>query len=587
VRTSPPQPSADLRRDADRLLLRASAAGLGWSTALVLATALGAVVVLARPAAMAAAVDAATSSDRSHAGAVAWFAVVTGAVLASAVVAQLTEACGVARITSWLRLRLVDHALALGLRGQARFPAGDLASRVVTAAPHAAGLTPLVVDTVAGIVLALGSAVALWLIDWRIVVALALAAPVGVVVASLLVQSTAALATDYQRAQADVAGRLLEAQRGARTIRASDTLGQEVERVLAPLPRIAAAGRAMWDVLGLSAGRVGLVGPVVHLVALAVAGHGVAAGRVSPGQLLAAIGYIPMALGLLDGIGSLADLGAQRASARRLTEVLTVPVPPPGRCPLPDGPGELRFAGVTVRAGGSPVLDGIDLVVPGGSSMAVVGRSGAGKSTLARLAGRLADPDEGSVSLDGVPLDELDVQALRDAVAHAFERPALLGTTVADAITYGAPGAVRRGDVEAAATVARADGFIGRLPCRYDTALDVVPMSGGERQRLGLARAVARAGRVLVMDDATSSLDTVTEAQVTGALARVAQGRTRVVVAHRAGTAARCDAVVWLEAGRVRGVASHAELWSDPAYRAVFGAGVDEPAGDLTLAGGR
>jgi ATP-binding cassette subfamily B protein len=173
------------------------------------------------------------------------------------------------------------------------------------------------------------------------------------------------------------------------------------------------------------------------------------------------------------------------------------------------------------------------------------------------------------VLLDGVPLGEVDATVLRDAVAYAFERPDLVGTTVADALALGAPW-MRRLEVEAAATIAQADGFVRRLPDGYDTPMASMPMSGGERQRLGLARAVARGQRLLILDDATSSLDSVTEAQIRAALATAAGNRTRLVVAHRASTAAQADAVAWLEGGRVRRVGSHDELWRDPAYRAVF-----------------
>jgi ATP-binding cassette subfamily B protein len=205
----------------------------------------------------------------------------------------------------------------------------------------------------------------------------------------------------------------------------------------------------------------------------------------------------------------------------------------------------------------------VDLEVPGGAAVAVVGRSGAGKSVLGALAGRLRDPDEGEVCLDGVSLAELSHAALRAAVGCAFERPVLVGANVADAI---APGAAI-GDVEAAARAVHAHEFVSRLPHGYRTELAAAPMSGGERQRLGLARAW-RAARLLVLDDATSSLDMVTELQISRTLTE--GDRTRLVVTHRRSTAARADLVVWLDRGRVRGVGSHASLWADPAYREVF-----------------
>jgi ATP-binding cassette subfamily B protein len=217
------------------------------------------------------------------------------------------------------------------------------------------------------------------------------------------------------------------------------------------------------------------------------------------------------------------------------------------------------------------VLRDVSLVVPAGSLVAIVGQSGAGKSLLGALAGRLVEPDNGEVRLDGVPVAELQRSELRAAVVYGFERPALIGETVRDAIAFGAfrPRPYR---VVEAALEARAGEFIGRLPWRYNTPIAAAPLSGGEVQRIGLARTFAHAGRVMVLDDVAASLDTVTEHQISQVLLSGALAdRTRLVVAHRVSTAATADFVVWLEAGAIRAVASHAELWGQHDYRALFG----------------
>ncbi len=167
---------------------------------------------------------------------------------------------------------------------------------------------------------------------------------------------------------------------------------------------------------------------------------------------------------------------------------------------------------------------------------------------------------------------------LRAEVGYAFERPALLGGTIAGTIGFGAFEPAEPGIVQAA-RAARADGFVRRLPAGYDTGCADAPLSGGEVQRLGLARAFAHPGRLLVLDDATSSLDTVTERDVSRAILRDTPAGTRLIVAHRAATAARADQVAWLEDGRVRAVAPHAWLWELPDYRAVFeDGGAPDPA---------
>ncbi|MEU5153589.1 ABC transporter ATP-binding protein [Glycomyces sp. NPDC021274] len=237
--------------------------------------------------------------------------------------------------------------------------------------------------------------------------------------------------------------------------------------------------------------------------------------------------------------------------------------PPAG--PAGDHPtrGHLELRAVTVEGPAGPLLDEVTFSVPGGAVAAIVGASGSGKSVLAAVAARLRDPDRGEVRLDGVPLHHLSSDALRDAVGIASERPALAGATLADAMGPGRP----RAAVTAAAAAVGADGFAERLPDRYDTPLEQVPMSGGEAQRIGLARAW-RAQRLLVLDDATAALDAVSELRIAEALA--ASGRTRLVVTHQVRVAAQADLVVWLEAGKVRGSGPHRALWTDPDYREVF-----------------
>ncbi|GAA2925368.1 hypothetical protein GCM10020221_21710 [Streptomyces thioluteus] len=177
--------------------------------------------------------------------------------------------------------------------------------------------------------------------------------------------------------------------------------------------------------------------PLLQITVLAVAGVLLSRGRISVGDLLAASRYAVLATGVGMLNGRIGALVRARAAGRRIAEVLAVPAVRHGTLRLPPGPGTLELRGVGAVRGGRPVLDGVDLVVPGGTSLAVVGRSGSGKSVLAALAGRLADPDSGTVALDGVPLPDLSHDELRRAVGHAFERPALLGATVGDALAFG------------------------------------------------------------------------------------------------------------------------------------------------------
>ncbi|MFI1561995.1 ABC transporter ATP-binding protein [Streptomyces sp. NPDC020490] len=511
----------------------------------------------------------------AHAPATGWVLVCAGLVLLLA----LLDACQSvlagtvdARTTAWLRRRLTGHVLAVGPRAADRFGSGDLVARLVGNAAQAGTAPAARAALLAALAGPLGGMAALGLIDpWLAVVFLA-GAPVLTLLLRAFTRDTTRCVADYQRVQGRIASALAEAVAGHRTVRAAGTQDKEAARVLRPLPELSDAGHRMWRVQGRAAARAVAVAPLLQLGVVAVAGVLLVRHRLSVGEVLAASRYAVLATGVGVLVGQFASLARARAAADRLGEVLAQPAPVHGSRRLPDGPGRLELRGVTARRGGRTVLDGVDLIVPGGTTLAVVGRSGAGKSLLAALAGRLADPEAGEVLLDGVPLRELTHEELRRAVGYAFERPALLGATVADAIGLGlvSPSPAR---IREAARTACADDFVRRLPDGYATACADAPRSGGESQRLGLARAFAHDGRLLILDDALSSLDTVTEARITRALLDRGSGRTRLLVAHRAATAARADTVAWLDAGRIRAVGPHARLWRLPEYRAVFADG--------------
>jgi ATP-binding cassette subfamily B protein len=560
-----------------RLLLFSIRQAPWWTAVLVLSSVAGTAAVLLLPAALAGAVDAAL------AGASAGPALNRlGLLLATMLLAEVLgtwagSASGVAVELS-LRRGLTRRVLAAGIAGRRRFAAGDLSSRMVAGASQASAMMSTVLSVADAAVLSIGGLVALALIDWSLAVVFVVCVPAATLFVRRFLTETTGLITRYQHLQGSLSARLVEAMSGARTIRASATMDREVERVLAPLPELTAAGRATWDAQRRTVWRVGLLAPLTELAVLAVAGAGVAGGRISAGSWIAVAGYVGLALGGLNMVDTLMGFAHLRAGTARLAEVLALPAGPGGARPLPDGPGAVAFRAVTVHADGGALLDAVDLDIPAGATVAVVGRSGAGKSTFAEVAGGLRAPDAGEVRLDGAPVTDLRPDQLHRAVAYAFERPALLGTTVHETIAYGNAEATRE-QVRLAAVRARADGFIRRLPDGYDTALTEAPLSGGEAQRLGLARALTGDPRVLILDDATSSLDTATEAEVTATLTGEFAGRTRIVVAHRAGTAARADLVVWLDDGRVRATGRHDELCHQPAYRAMFGAADDATPG--------
>nr|MDT0657548.1 ABC transporter ATP-binding protein [Micromonospora sp. DSM 115978] len=558
----------DLAQTSDlRLLRQAVRYGGGWTVLLTLVAPLRAVAELSLPAALGLAVDAALGA--AHPGWPAFACTLVAVIVAGDALADLASGATTARSTARVRRDLLRHLLALDPHRAARHPVGDLVGRLVGQAADTGHAGATVILGLTALLPSAGSLVALTLLDpWLGLTFVTGLAVLAVGLRAFVTDSSAATG-DYLRAQGRIAGRLLEALTGARTIAAAGTVQAEVERVLRPLPDLRAHGERTWRALARAAGRTAAVAPLLHLSVVAVGGWSVSAGRLTPGQLVAAVGYASLGAGLGTVVATLSRLVRTRAGARRVAAMLAEPVRHHGDRTLPPGGGLLTLRDVTVHADdGRPILDRVCLRVPPGTAVAVVGASGAGKSTLAAVAGRLRDPDHGAVLLDGVPLPELTPAELRAAVGYGFERPTLVGDTIADVLGLGT-GPPDADGIRRAAAAAAIDDFVDRLPAGYDTRLDQVPMSGGEAQRLGLARAL-HGRRLLVLDDATSSLDTATEHRIAQALVAHTRGRTRLIVTHRAATAAAADTVAWLDAGRLRATARHRDLWRDPHYRAVF-----------------
>lgn len=549
---------AAARRDAGRLAAVGLCALAAAGAALAVPTALGRAVDLLL-----------ASSAQATTAVLVCAALLTAEVGLDAAVAW-HGGTATARATARLRRRGIGRLLAAEPHRAGALGAGDLATRLTANATDAGTVPVTAVTAVTAVLPPVGALVALFVIDAWTAAAFLMGVPLLVLLLRAFVRGTAESNAAYQRTQAEIAGRLSEALAGARTIAAAGTGDREGARVLAPLGELGAQGRRMWRVYGRAVARGGVLMPLLTTVVLAVGGWRLASGQISVGELLALSRYATLAAGVGTVTGALNTLVRGHTAARRVGALEGLPRLRHGTARLPaDGDGALELRDLTVTRDGERLLDIPALRLPGGTTTAVVGPSGSGKSLLAAVAGRLLDPDTGTVSLDGVPLADLTYAQTRDAIGSAFARPVLFGRTVEDAVAGGARRRTAR-DVREAARAAGADGFVTLLPGGYRTRLAAAPLSGGERQRLGLARAFVGGERLLIMDDATSSLDAVTEQQVNHALVGGVRARTRLVVAHRPSCAALADTVVWLERGTVRAVGTHQELWQDPDYRANF-----------------
>lgn len=337
-----------------------------------------------------------------------------------------------------------------------------------------------------------------------------------------------------------------------------------------------------WRALHRRRTRMGLAMTATFVVSvctsLAISAHAVTAGTLTVGGFVLANLYILQVTRPLEMLGSaIRDLAQALGFIRPLLQVL--------REPGGDLPGgtqgveQVRPPAVVFRDvrfahdGDDPVLSGFSLTVPAGGSVALVGRSGSGKSSLARLLLRLHTPQEGDILLDGISIDDLPLGQLRGLIGFVSQDTALLDDTLAANIALGSPDASRR-EIEYAARAAHLHDFIGSLPEGYETRVGErgLRLSGGERQRVAIARAILKRPMVFIFDEATSMLDTLTEAAILRDLHEISEGCTTLVIAHRLATVKRCDQIAVLDAGRVIELGSHealmhrqgtyAQLWS-------------------------
>jgi ABC-type multidrug transport system fused ATPase/permease subunit len=423
----------------------------------------------------------------------------------------------------------------------------------------------------------------LWL-NWSLALLALLVGPALLVVAWRYSRRSNPILIDVQQRVGEVSELAEESAVGIRVIKA---FGREDDRTEHfGLTARRAFDRSM-DAARLAAWYQPLMGflPTLGLcVVLAYGGIQAIDGDMSLGEFVTFFLYLSMLMAPFRSLGVLVGQ-AQRAVAggTRLFEVLdSVPEvrEADGARPLPAGPGEVRLEGVSFAyPGGPPVLDGIDLDVPGGRTIAVIGPTGSGKTTLTQLIPRFYDVDAGSVRVDGADVRDLRLNDLRRAVGVVPQNPFLFSTSVRGNIAYGRPEATDD-EVRAAARMAQAEGFIDSLPDGFETLVGErgFTLSGGQRQRIALARALITDPRVLILDEATASVDASTEREIQAALRAVMEGRTTIVIAHRLSTLFLADELVVLEEGRVVARGTHAELHeTSDLYREIHDGGLARP----------
>jgi ABC-type multidrug transport system fused ATPase/permease subunit len=388
---------------------------------------------------------------------------------------------------------------------------------------------------------------------------------------------------DVQQKMADVA-----------TVAEESIVGVHVVKAFAQEPQrqrtFARASEAVFD-QSIRANRqrafyvplISFVPLMAQAAVLLAGGHLVARGQLALGTFVAFNVLVTMLVGPLRMLGMWIGQ-AQRATAsgERIFEVMDEPeeiTDRPGARALPDGPGEIRFHEVSFEyVRGRPVLDGIDLTVPAGRTVALIGHTGSGKTTLASLVPRFYDVSAGRVTVDGADVRDVTLVSLRRAIGVISQDPFLFSATVRENIAFGAPDATDD-EIVQAARLAQAHEFVERLPEGYDTMVGErgITLSGGQRQRIAIARALVVDPRILILDDATASVDATTEARIRLGLRQAMRGRTTLIIAHRLSTIALADELVVLEGGRVVAHGTHDELLATSSvYREIYEHGLLE-----------
>ena len=473
------------------------------------------------------------------------------------------------RVVRTLRNELFEHTLGQSAAFFARRTTGQLLSRVNNDVGQVQrAVSETVGDLARESLTVVGYAGLLLYIDAGLALVCVTAAPIIVYPLARLSRRLRTVSRRSQEALERQSHVAAEAFAGHRIVKAFLAEPREAAKFRAASDDLYRINMSVTGVLSMLPPLMEALGGVAIVGALWYGSGQIAAGRLTPGEFTTFVAALLMMYGPVKKLTRVnANLQQAAAAAERVFELLdasTEVVERPGAIDLPPFSASVEFREVTfgyADGHGKPVLSGVTLTVPAGSVVAIVGRSGAGKTTLVNLLPRFYDVSTGAVCLDGHDVRDVTLASLRRQIGIVTQETVLFDDTIAANIAYGMPDATREA-IEAAARAAHAHDFIMAQPSGYETAIGErgQRLSGGQRQRLAIARALLRDAPILVLDEATSSLDSESERLVQDALAVLMRGRTSFVIAHRLSTIQRADMIVVLERGRVVDAGRHDEL---------------------------
>ncbi len=476
-----------------------------------------------------------------------------------------------------LRMRLVVHLQRLHFGFHDESQTGQLMARANTDIQQITNVTTMIPLTMAFSFIIVGVAVVLF--AQNVTLALIALAPMPFTAFAAIRFSTKMqpLGSALQQELAQLSGVVEQTVSGVRVVKGFGAEQMQIKRLEDEARNVYERAIAMARLRGRFLPIVDFLPQLALVSVLFYGGHLVLDGSLQVGNLIAFNSLVLMIVWPLRMLGMLlAQWPRAVAAAERIREVLvTEPeiVDRAGARALPPGPGDIKFDAVCFGYGpGAQVLDKLDLVLRGGEAVALVGATGEGKSTVARLLPRFYEVDEGRILLDGVDIRDLRLADLRQAIGLVFEDTFLFTDTVRANIAFANADATQE-QVVRAAQLAGAREFIEALPDQYETLIGEhgFSLSGGQRQRIAIARAVLADPRVLILDDATSSVDPAKEHEIRGALLEVMHGRTTLIIAHRPATIALADRVVLLDDGRVVADGTHVDLLrTNTRYRQVL-----------------